>query len=559
MALVDTPVLVLDCQATGASPKFGHVLEIGWTSMRDARDLDATIVASCVALPDGATIPPIVRELTGIGPDDVAAAPAPGELWSRLCTDASTIADDRGVALAVVHFARFEQAFLGDLHARERPDVPFPLEMLCTHEIARRVLPGMPRLGLRALAGYFGHGAEDPRRSHGHVWATAFVWRHLVDVLAQRGIEDLAALRSLLAGAAPKATRREYPMPKRKRLDLPDVPGVYRMLRTSGDVLYVGKATSLRKRVNGWFQKQSNISDRLLEMLSQARDLDVTPTASALEAAVLETDEIKRLAPPFNEALLARERAAWFVGDVLDDPRPIADRRRRLGPLGSQWHGKRLAALGRALSGEATVGQRDPIVAALGWPDPGEIEEATLVEGLARLRLEVGDALLDRRAAMRIGAKWWREQLAAGTPIEDIDDAEVAADVPWTPEDVHDELREVVITFARVVRRARWLRTLAESTVAFVDGAAARLLVLEGGVPTVARDHDPHVLPPPPRADAPPFARRGALFDVATFDRLRVLSTELRRIVGAGGHVAIRSGRARMLTADELGRLFAWL
>lgn len=549
-SLRDAAVIVLDCQATGASPKHGHLLELAWLTMRASVPPDpAAIVASCVALPEGATIPPIVRELTGITDADMIDAPSASALWSRLRADAASIADERGVALAVVHFARFEQAFLGDLHAREHPDTPMPVHMLCTHEIARRVLPGMPRLGLRALAGYFGHGAEEPRRSHGHVWATAFVWRHLVDVLAERGIEDLAALHGLLAVAAPRPGRREYPMPKTKRLALPDVPGVYRMLRTSGDVLYVGKATSLRKRVNGWFQKQSNIPDRLLEMLSQARDLDVTPTASALEAAVLECDEIKRLDPPFNEALLARERAAWFVGDALDEPRPTADRRRRLGPLGSQWHAKRLAALQRALAGDVVEGRRDPIVAALGWPDPEEIDPTALAEGLARLRAELGDIVLDRRMAARVGAKWWREQLASGVPVAEVEDpAEVNADTPWTAQDVHESLRDVILTFARVLRRARWLRMLSESSIAFVDAGVSRRLVVHGGRVTA---DDPTSTTPKLRID-----RRS--FDLATFDRLRVLTTELRRIALAGGFVSIRTART-LLVGERLVRVLAWV
>src|SRR5205085_7872367 len=125
------------------------------------------------------------------------------------------------------------------------------------------------------------------------------------------GVDSIEALATWLAEPAPKSRKRMYPMPRATRLALPDSPGVYRMLRTSGDVLYVGKATSLRKRVNQYFQKQSGIPDRMLEMLSQARELDVTPTASALEAALLETDEIKRLAPPFNQALLHANRTPW--------------------------------------------------------------------------------------------------------------------------------------------------------------------------------------------------------------------------------------------------------
>ncbi|MEM9459782.1 MAG: nucleotide excision repair endonuclease [Myxococcota bacterium] len=53
---------------------------------------------------------------------------------------------------------------------------------------------------------------------------------------------------------------------------MPEVPGVYRMLRRDGSVLYVGKATSLRARVNSYFRQHRRVPDRTLEMLTQAQD-----------------------------------------------------------------------------------------------------------------------------------------------------------------------------------------------------------------------------------------------------------------------------------------------
>src|SRR5262245_64914602 len=102
-------------------------------------------------------------------------------------------------------------------------------------------------------------------------------------------------------------------MPLNMRLSLPDAPGVYRMLRTSGDVLYVGKAASLRHRVNSHFRKQNGMPERTLEMLSQARGISFEVTPSALEAALFEPDEIKRHQPPYNVALTSEDRALWFA------------------------------------------------------------------------------------------------------------------------------------------------------------------------------------------------------------------------------------------------------
>jgi hypothetical protein len=143
------------------------------------------------------------------------------------------------------------------------------------------------------------------------VAATAFVWRHLVALLAEReGVVGLAVLHEWLERPARRSPRC-FPLPRERRLGLPDRPGVYRLLRAGGAVIYVGKAASLRQRVSGHFHAQ--VGERALEMLTQARDVACTETETALEAALLESDEIKRLAPPFNVALAAAGRAVWFA------------------------------------------------------------------------------------------------------------------------------------------------------------------------------------------------------------------------------------------------------
>src|SRR5690348_7413050 len=101
------------------------------------------------------------------------------------------------------------------------------------------------------------------------------------------------------------------------RLSLPHAPGIYRMLRTDGSVLYVGKAASLHHRVNSYFRKQHGAHERLLEMLSQARAISFEVTPSPLEAALLEPDEIKRHRPPYNIALTNHHRTLWFTSPDL--------------------------------------------------------------------------------------------------------------------------------------------------------------------------------------------------------------------------------------------------
>src|ERR671910_2250207 len=301
-------VLVVDCQATAAAPR-GHLLEIGWAQVRNTV---AHSHAWLIALPDGEQIPPAVTRITGISQHMMRSAVDGRHAWSELSDQAASLTQQP--APTVIHFAQFEQPFLRTLGAGL-----FPLDVVCTRDIARRLLPGLPRCSLRALAGYFGRAVGALRRSADHVEATAFVWQELVRLLETKGVSTWSALHDWLAAPVEptRSRRRVWPMPRDVRLSLPRAPGIYRMLRTDGSVLYVGKAASLHHRANSYFRKQNGVPERLLEMLSQARAISFHVTPSPLEAALLEPDEIKRHRPPYNVALSLRERTLWFASPDL--------------------------------------------------------------------------------------------------------------------------------------------------------------------------------------------------------------------------------------------------
>src|ERR687887_972727 len=344
-------VLVIDCQATAAAPR-GHLLEIGWAQVRNT----VTHPHAClIALPDGEQIPPAVARITGISDHLMWSAIDGRCVWRELADQAASLTQQP--APTVIHFARFEQPFLRTLAAGV-----FPLDVVCTRDIARRLLPNLPRCSLRALAGYFGRAVGTLRRSADHVEATAFVWQELVRLLETKGVSTWSALHDWLAAPVEptRCRRRVWPMPRDVRLSLPHAPGIYRMLRTDGSVLYVGKAASLHHRVNSYFRKQNGVPERLLEMLSQARAISFEVTPSPLEAALLEPDEIKRHRPPYNVALTIHHRALWFTSPDLSarsrEPSPDCP----LGPFASTETLDQFVALARGDRAALTSGRWGP-------------------------------------------------------------------------------------------------------------------------------------------------------------------------------------------------------
>jgi excinuclease UvrABC nuclease subunit len=118
--------------------------------------------------------------------------------------------------------------------------------------------------------------------------------------------------------------KRVFPMPA-ALLQAPPIkkPGIYRMRSLGGDLLYIGKAKSLKKLVTSYFRSKAPHPEHILEMLSQAQSIDFSLTESALEAAVLETDEIKEHCPPYNKALQPNQRSIVFVSRDLKQQAPV--------------------------------------------------------------------------------------------------------------------------------------------------------------------------------------------------------------------------------------------
>lgn len=105
----------------------------------------------------------------------------------------------------------------------------------------------------------------------------------------------------------------------------PDRPGVYLMRDENGEIIYVGKAKSLRKRVSSYF-RHTHASPRLNKLVDTIRDISTMRTETEIEALILENRLIKLYQPFFNVDLKMNERYAYIKITAEKHPRIIVTR-----------------------------------------------------------------------------------------------------------------------------------------------------------------------------------------------------------------------------------------
>ncbi|TCT13642.1 excinuclease ABC subunit C [Tepidamorphus gemmatus] len=101
---------------------------------------------------------------------------------------------------------------------------------------------------------------------------------------------------------------------------LPNGPGVYRMIDAAGEVLYVGKARSLRKRVAS-YARIGGQTNRIARMIAETAAMEFVSTATETEALLLEANLIKRLRPRFN-VLMRDDKSFPYILITRDHPAP---------------------------------------------------------------------------------------------------------------------------------------------------------------------------------------------------------------------------------------------
>ncbi|WP_380247637.1 excinuclease ABC subunit UvrC [Kiloniella antarctica] len=118
---------------------------------------------------------------------------------------------------------------------------------------------------------------------------------------------------------------------------LPNSPGVYRMLNSDGNALYVGKAKNLKKRVVS-YTRVDQLPYRLKRMVSETRSMEIVQTNTEAEALLLESNLIKRLGPRYN-VLLRDDKSFPYILITADHEAPQITKHRGMQKRDGQYFG----------------------------------------------------------------------------------------------------------------------------------------------------------------------------------------------------------------------------
>ena len=108
---------------------------------------------------------------------------------------------------------------------------------------------------------------------------------------------------------------------QKKIIDMPEKPGVYRMIGIKKNVLYVGKAKNLKKRLLSYTRPNGN-NNRITKMISLIKDVEITITETEMDALLLELNLIKEKKPRYNIMLRDDKTFPYiFISKEHDFPR----------------------------------------------------------------------------------------------------------------------------------------------------------------------------------------------------------------------------------------------
>jgi len=488
-SLREVTFVVVDLETTGSRAKAGPdgrhdaITEIGAVKIRGGE-----VIGEFATLVDpGRDIPPQIVELTGITTAMVRNAPT-------IATVLPMFLEFAHGAVLVAHNAGFDIGFLRAAARQCGIAWPGQIPVLCTVRLARRVLSReeAPSVRLSALARLVGSATEPTHRALDDARATVDVLHALIERVGNQGITTLTELRGYL----PTVTNAQ----RAKRAlahNLPHRPGVYLFRGPGDEVLYIGTASNLRRRVNQYFTG-ADPRGRMKEMVALAERVEHVECAHALEAGVRELRLLVAHAPPYNRRSRFPQRWWWVVLTDEAFPRMSVVREPRtgqaVGPFRNRADAVDTATLIARFTGVRTCANRIGRNAQHGPACPErEVAPCPAPSGVSATDY----AEAPRRAAALITGT---DSEALAAAVDQVTDLAIRRRYESAA-----RLRDVTAATVEVLVRGQRLRTLAEVAelvAAEPDGAGGWLLAVVRHGQLAAAGRARRGVPPMPVVEA---------------------------------------------------------
>ncbi len=248
----------------------------------------------------GRNIPYYITGLTGITYEMVSRSPSFSEV-------AKIIFEQLNGKVFVAHNAHFDYSFLKKEF--EQVGINWQSKKLCTVRLSRKIIPGLRSYSLGSLAESLGIQIPDRHRAGGDVAATAKIFDKLLKRDQTNYIANVLKRNSGETILPPNLPKEDFDR-------LPAKPGVYYFHNSRGQIIYVGKATNIKKRIAGHFTGDAREWNRS-KIRNEIHHITFELTGNDLVALILESQEIRRLWPKYNMAQKYRVEE-WGIYDYED-------------------------------------------------------------------------------------------------------------------------------------------------------------------------------------------------------------------------------------------------
>ncbi|MEM9143399.1 MAG: exonuclease domain-containing protein [Bacteroidota bacterium] len=229
-------------------------------------------------------IPYFITGLTGI--DDTMVRDAP--TFSQLVQDILEFTTD---SIFVAHSVNFDYKVIQNEFRTLGKD--FTRKRLCTVRLSRKLFPGYHSYSLGKLCSALGIPIKDRHRARGDAHATVLLFHQLLRAPGAQDVFDtFLNARSQEATLPPSLPRDDFER-------LPTKPGIYYFKDAKGQIIYVGKAINVKKRVLGHFYDKAT---KEVRMCRETHTIDFELSGSNLLALLMESAAIKKHYPTYNSA-----------------------------------------------------------------------------------------------------------------------------------------------------------------------------------------------------------------------------------------------------------------